>query len=60
MEGSDGTDWIWEISAKEQKLFAKVDYDIDDSDFSYDSNDNDDCDDSNDSNDNDDSDYEIY
>ena len=34
MKGSDGADWIWEISAKEQKLFFKVDDDIDDSDDS--------------------------
>ena len=49
--GFDDTDWIWEIRAKKQNLFAKVIDEIDDSD---DSNDGDDSIDSYESDDSDD------
>ena len=54
MTGFDNTDWIWEIRAKKQNLFAKVIDDIDDSNDSDDSDDSDDSIDSYESNDSDD------
>ena len=42
-EQSDDKEWIWEIRAKHQDLFAKVEFDSDDTDS--DSDDSDDSDD---------------
>ena len=47
IEQSDDKEWIWEIRAKHQDLFAKVEFDSDDTDDDSDDTD-DDSDDSDD------------